>query len=434
MFSEKNIKIAKYLAIFLNNIDNINIQKALDELQIYSFQGIRQISDEVFANHQYLSTFINNVQNYIQSTNLIEEDSEIACDFFITFLYNIFLSRNPENQFVIQPCAEITIKQKIWDFFHSQEFLEKTAKSLRIEYKYPNYNKENILLIGNCQAEELFKILSIFQDKFNIFVLCVNYELSQSFQDTTFVESLTQRYKFILTQELFDEKTFGKLITANLRSLAPEKVIILPNIYFRGLHPDLVGYKLYSSPFIDHHSSIAFKLHYDKITAKSNDNLSKNIKGCIDSLKKEQIFMNSFLELIKRDKRWDVKIFDFINNNLLFLPLLLTFSHPTNLLITEIAKRIINYLEINDNKYSLPSSEFIVTDWINAPIWPIYDEIQKYFSLQYNTPKIFQCKGLYKYGLTIEEFINLSMDKYSEIEDEEFIPVYNELGIAENFY
>ncbi|AFY41745.1 hypothetical protein [Nostoc sp. PCC 7107] len=171
MFSEKNVKIAKYLAIFLKDIDNINIQKGLDDLQIYSFQGIRYISEEVFANHQYLSTFIKNVQDYIKSTTLIEEDSEIACDFFITFLYNIFLSRNPENQFVIQPCVEVAIKQKICAFFHSQDFLEKTAKSLKFEYRYQKYNKENILLIGNCQAEELFRVLSIFQDNFNVFAI-----------------------------------------------------------------------------------------------------------------------------------------------------------------------------------------------------------------------------------------------------------------------
>ncbi|MBE9208454.1 hypothetical protein IQ244_18335 [Nostoc sp. LEGE 06077] len=434
MFSEKNLKITKYLSVFLKNIEDINIQKGLDDLQIYSFQGIRHISEEVFANHQYLSTFIKNVQDYIESTSLIEEDSEIACDFFSTFLYNIFLSRNPENQFVIQSRSKTTIKEKISVFFYSQEFLEKTAKSLKFESKHQNYNKDNILIIGNCQAEELFKILSVFQAKFNFFVLSVLQELSQSFTDDFLVESLAQRYKFILTQELFDEKQFGKLITANLCRLVPEKVIILPNISFRGLHPDLVYFKNYSSPFMDYHSMIALKLHYNKITTEYNHHLCKNIKMCISSLKKDKIFMSSFLELMNRDKRWNVKIFDFISNNLIFLPLLLSINHPTTLLITEVSRRIFNYLELSDNNYSLPSSEFILTDWMNGPIWPIYNEIYRYFGLQYSTPKIFQFKGLYKYGLTIEEFINLSMDKYNEIKDEEFIAVYNELGIAENFY
>ncbi|WP_375514719.1 hypothetical protein [uncultured Nostoc sp.] len=47
---------------------------------------------------------------------------------------------------------------------------------------------------------------------------------------------------------------------------------------------------------------------------------------------------------------------------------------------------------------------------------------------------MFQCNALYKYGFSLEEFINLSMDKYSEIKDEEFVATYNELRIAEDFY
>jgi len=454
MLSKKNIvAIAKYLAIFLKNIEDIDIDKGLDELHIYSFQGIRQISDEVFGNRQYLANFITNVQDYIQSNSVIQEDSEIDCDFFITFLYNIFLGRKPKNQSVIQPDADTTIKQIISTLFYSQEFLEKTAKSFEIEYKSPNYNKEktaksfeieyksqnynkeNILIIGNCQAEQLFKIFSIFQIKFNVFVLSVRLikNLNESFKDNYLVKNIFQKYKFILTQELFDEKKFGKLITANLCSLLPEKIVTFPNIYFLGLHPDLAGFKTYLSPFRDHHSSIALKLHYNKITGQSN-NLSKNIKDCIDSLKKEQIFTSSFSELMNRDKQWDVKIFDFISNNLTSLPLLLTINHPTTLLITEIARRIINHLELNQNSYSLPSSEFIFIDFIHESIWPIYDEIHQHFGLQYVAPKVFQCNVLYKYSFSIEEFINLSMDKYSEIKDEEFVATYNELRIAEDFY
>lgn len=424
--------IRKYLAILLSDID-FNESQVVQQLHNANFQNICNISRHIFNNPLALSRFIKNVQAYLDSEVELKTALESPDNTFITFLYNLFLSRSPETELAFNCYSQATIRQTIELFFQSLELRLKSAIGFGIQRFKPELNQETILIMGNCQALEIAKLLNIFQGKFNVHCLYVNQFSFDLFETDYLVDFLSRSYKFILTQELLNEVQFKNFSTQKLHSLVPDKVIIFPNIYFRGLHPDLVYFSGYVKQ--DYHSSIALKMHYEEITSEIVD-FNKNCKSFAEyfcQIKKDAIFRDSFLELKMRNERWNIQIFDFFSDRLTISPLLLTINHPTRLLILEIVKRILAYLDINSEDICLPSSEFITTALDLGPVWPIYDEIRHYFGLRYEPMKVFYWGSNPLATMTIAEFIQASLDAYRKIDDEKFILSYKESRIANDF-
>ena len=85
-----------------------------------------------------------------------------------------------------------------------------------------------------------------------------------------------------------------------------------------------------------------------------------------------------FTKLIQREKEWNIKISDFIADNLSKTQLFYDPNHPTNTIISEVIKRLLNYMGILESNISFQT----LTHLDNFEI-PIYNSVRKALKLKY---------------------------------------------------
>jgi len=207
-----------------------------------------------------------------------------------------------------------------------------------------------IVVVGNCQARPLAKILESLNPKINVTAMAIVHLL----KDEQFEEyrPAFEEADLIVSQLVFDAYPCEFVRTNFLIERYGSKVISIVNLYFSGYTPDwfyirIPGKGPLKGPMGDYHnrtileawcSGEAAEIACSKLTDK------KHNQKYVPQIER------SFNELLNREKDVDVPITDAILSRYRKERLFFTFNHPSMVLIREYAKRILRQAGISHKR------------------------------------------------------------------------------------
>ncbi|QJU57623.1 hypothetical protein HL653_07315 [Sphingomonas sp. AP4-R1] len=193
-------------------------------------------------------------------------------------------------------------------------------------------------IIGNCQAQALEAIFAIHSD-WEIRRLPPVFELTDG--DRAAIMDACSSSDVIFAQRIRDDYPLEFVRTGELKSAFPN-VISWPNIYFSGYFPDIEYIYLDDigklvGPLDDYHPMMIYRSYIQGL----------GVEECLARYSLEHFsdaypdpIEQSLAELRAREGDTDLKISDFIDNNLSLRKLFYTVNHPSNYLLFEMAKRM----------------------------------------------------------------------------------------------
>ena len=254
--------------------------------------------------------------------------------------------------------------------------------------------KKLCIFFGNCQSHVIkhFLQFSNFFETYDTYI-CANWELLND--PELLPVKMFKNADLIIYQPLSD---VHGCYSPNINN---------PNSFMKLLKPDC---KTISFPRIHNNAlfpifkkSLTQNIYYGKIK-----NAFKNKEELIELYKKNEIdfdFENRMQQniLISREKEkdCDIKIIDFILENIQKHKLFLTQDHPTSFVFNELTRQICNILNIkydyekasfeNENSHGLPDSVY------NRPSkqYPISRYAMKYFQFEYIQEEDYDADSFY---------------------------------------
>lgn len=258
---------------------------------------------------------------------------------------------------------------------------------------YEIFRKKIAVIYGNCHTIPIKEIMSsseVFSSEYGFYPLHPIYRMKK--EDLNL--KVFQKCDLFLHQCIREENEYGKEYASSLiikKLKISCKVVNLPNVYNmpRFLYPQCISkergyvwesynYFLYRDYYLDKYYN-----------AMSVDDL-KNIILDENLIPHHEIInnMDVFFEKLKlREKEWDIKVSDFIYNNLKDTQLFYDIGHPSNKLLSYIANEALQILkfgsvDVFQNVYTLDDNEI-----------PIYACVKKALNLTYNTPYMRKCSN-----------------------------------------
>lgn len=204
-----------------------------------------------------------------------------------------------------------------------------------------------IAVVGNCQAAHIGTIMSALSQQINIVGATTVHELNNE---------AAQRFKpvldsadIIVSQPISDSYPVEFVRSNHLKEEYGSKIITMPNIFYRGYGAELIGIKDSNGKKVegilgDYHNSIVLYAYQQGISADATVALFSDVEYYREAFK--NVSTDSLEELKKRERFTDIKISDFIEDNLQVTRLFHTFNHPSSQLLLIQAKRLLKYLGI----------------------------------------------------------------------------------------
>jgi hypothetical protein len=266
-------------------------------------------------------------------------------------------------------------------------------------------SSDKILLLGNCQTDLLARLLSHMS---NCYVENIREDVLSDHNNHKAILQKVKSANVVITQSLSDYR-FGDLQTKYLKKFI-KKLIIIPSIYFSGLHPDLVYVgkmgNRYQSPIGDYHSAIGIAAFLEKVPPDQAIQLYRDLE-LFQSAGFHAEWQNSLNELKSRELLCDISISDYIENNIINKTLFYSSNHPAIELVVLLARRILMHLGFNIGWNSFWRDEM----QLNV-IYPIWNPICEYHKLTYRSPEIFFLPGGRELGLA--DYIGKAFKQYDQ--------------------
>ena len=207
----------------------------------------------------------------------------------------------------------------------------------------------SIAVVGNCQARPLAQIISAICSQINIKSVGIVHLLKNEEKKT--YESQFEYADFIFAQRVADNYPCSFIRTNELKRKWGDKVIVWPNIYFRGYNPELIYVrtddgKPLGGPMGDYHSRTFIESWANGLNRIQTLDLHRDIQ--YNGEKYDGILEHSLLELKEREVDCDIRISNYIEKELSLRRLFFTFNHPTYELLWCAAKQL---LDLSDIRY-----------------------------------------------------------------------------------
>ncbi|MFD3389350.1 WcbI family polysaccharide biosynthesis putative acetyltransferase [Alteromonas macleodii] len=198
-----------------------------------------------------------------------------------------------------------------------------------------------ILVIGNCQARPISRILS---DKYeNIYVLDpIIAHLAKNEMEHEYIR-LLESADVIISQHLSDDFNCEVIRSNNLKNLFKEKIVLIPNLYYRGYNPELMyirmkGEGTLRGPLGDYHHHLLFEAWLgDMTTVDAEEYMSDKSNW---NKRFSNVAEKSLETLRDRERFLDVTISKEISDQLSSRKLFFTFNHPTLYLLDLLVDKI----------------------------------------------------------------------------------------------
>jgi Polysaccharide biosynthesis enzyme WcbI len=241
--------------------------------------------------------------------------------------------------------------------------------------------KVKIVVIGNCQASPIGSILSLLSDYVNVIGVTTVHDLNDVHASK--FHDLFESAEIIISQMIADTYPVEFVRTSLIKSQNGGKVITMPNIFFRGYGAELLTIKSEDGKNIkgilgDYHNQIVLQSFQD---GKSTEEaLGLLLDPDYFSEEHVQVAQASFNELKIREKSTNVIISDAIECGFVDSRLFHTFNHPSSTLLIELAKRLVNYLDI---PITTSADQILVPDYLATFIPAIMPSAAKHLKLTF---------------------------------------------------
>ncbi|MBQ6463054.1 MAG: hypothetical protein IJJ59_07005 [Pseudobutyrivibrio sp.] len=290
--------------------------------------------------------------------------------------------------------------------------------------------RELAIIYGNCHTHVLKHYLEMtpeFIKKYAIRSFSVfGYDVTNKSTDY----NLVNHCDLLITQDIRKDNSTGVISAEELIYKIPNRAtsLIIPNLYGINLfYPQLYKGEDYGKIHIDNigieDPRRLYELRWESGFLNCRDKyirlglegkISKqdilNIMNSENSISPEEIesnFNSGIHKIECREKDWDIKICDYIINNYKCKQLFYDPYHPTEVLICEIGRRLLE-------KINISSTNIILEPILNDTELFIYESVKKVLGLEYSQEyirvgKLHACL-VSMGGLTREEYIDDVLD------------------------
>ena len=204
---------------------------------------------------------------------------------------------------------------------------------------------KTIVVLGNCQAQMLEGILALAGQDVTVKRLPPVFEIGE--QERAEVIAAFEKADHIFAQRVSQDYHLEWVRPDWLRATFPHKVLIWPNIYFDGYFPDIhyiyrAPYGKVQGPLDDYHLRRVFDAHKaGRTVASAVDSITKG-----DLRLDQNAFEKSLGQLTLREQDVDVKISDFVADEVGQRRAFYTPNHPFNFLLVEMARRLADRVDL----------------------------------------------------------------------------------------
>ena len=266
-----------------------------------------------------------------------------------------------------------------------------------------------IIIIGNCQIQPLAHGLELSSGVEEVIQIPLHLEGTELFKKPVdLINNSHDTYTVLTFNNSLQKIEFSDSALSRF-----SKVLTFTNIYFRGLHPDLIylggmGNRL-TSAVGDYHSIIcamSFLKGLDPEQCKEKYNVE-----VYERLGFFSEWERSAEELLKRDSDLDIKFADDFLRMAKTEPVLFTFNHPVAKPFIQLTNKILTELDLAPLIFT---EQFFYNYLSNNTWWPVYPEIADKFDIKYKTSMTFKAPDHIKRKIyNLDEFIYKTYEIYT---------------------
>lgn len=291
--------------------------------------------------------------------------------------------------------------------------------------------RKKCVLIGTCQLDAISKILNNSRDFMNQYeihkIIMVHVESEKEINN--FFDNGIDDTDLIIAQPISQKYRKGLFSTKRLKKKSNCKIIMIPFLYFTGYFPSMTYIKDEQNKKITKYEIVYHDFNIIKnLVEQIEDEFSEEY---LEDLLDQDVCNNNIYNLLNNDKYYsesylqktvtksiknlelremfpydyeksvDIKMSSYIKNNYEKYRLFNTMNHPSNILLLETTKKILNMLKIN-NQIEISDEEYL-----GDAIFPIYPSVTKNLKLNFSDSGYIK-----KRTLTFEKFVKLYISFY----------------------
>lgn len=320
----------------------------------------------------------------------------------VRWAYQYYLGRPPENADAITAHTKAQDLQN--NLYMSQERIGRGRSYYRPdEYCCWRPGRPRIVVLSSCQAPPLARVIAAIADV-SVFGCAISKTKDEHL--AAHLMAMMDAADFVLSAPLsaswqpFDEQ--------NLRERLGSRLLTYHRPNFAALHPDLTYLRdpHLKSPVGDYHSRIVV----DSFLAGMTEEQCIARFGRQEYVRMgfEDIARKAISKLHKNDASVDIKIADFVLENMKDKEILYTVNHPTQILNGYIAKEFLCRIGIDQ----IPARPMLIPTVLSSNvIWPIDRDWADIMNLSFYTERVFWHSN---YIIPLEEFVMRSYALYRE--------------------
>ncbi len=305
---------------------------------------------------------------------------------------------------------------------HTYLVLSNQLKELNLEeftdfiyYKW--IDKRLVLLHGNCHMSVIKAYLESSQKFLDKYAIYPN-PLIQENREKKIENNVLNNCEIWIHEDIQEQNAFGYFLSdayirenwKDTRRQDEKREIIVPNLFGlgKGFFPQSCGWSVKNEKIGNAQDAMGMFPYADIIIdsgVEQKMSVENIIQFCIDSfmLNQETVITNFeeyMTKIKKREESWDIKIYDFIQENYRKVKLFFDESHPTNDIFMKICRDILQELGIFEQQIY---SE-ISLDTHEIPVYPV---VRHYLKMEWEENEIrksFNAKKMCSH-MDFEEYI-----------------------------
>ena len=220
-----------------------------------------------------------------------------------------------------------------------------------IRFLNPKRKNIAVVVVGNCQARPVAQFLTSASSEITVTATGVVHLLKNEEKD--YYEDHFRKADLIFAQRVADNYPCSFVRTDVLRDKWGAKVIVWPNIFYRGYNPELIYVRLANrlplrGPLGDYHIQTFLYGWKKGLTVKDTLKLHYDIE--YNRKVYSEVPKISLAELKKREADCDIKISNHIEERLRHNRLFFTFNHPKNELLLHTVNTLLEYANIRHDE------------------------------------------------------------------------------------
>jgi len=235
-----------------------------------------------------------------------------------------------------------------------------------------------IAVIGNCQARPLASALTAAIPGLEVLDVVIVHLADQAEADKTL--AAIDGADFVLAQRVVDNYPTQFVRTDELRRHFGARLLVWPNLYYRGYNPELVylrdsQHRALQGPFGEYHVSTIHEAWRQGLSVVETVERLKSV-----DFNREKFAMvpdESLAELIEREADCDLRVSDVVAEDRWKTRLFFTFNHPTSAALDILVTRMLGLLGVPNASAGQPGEplgrwRLPLNPWVKSEFAPSF--------------------------------------------------------------